>query len=126
MRKINIVKPFDFGIVMSNIAFEGSFNLIPSKYVFENFNEEVIKNMVKIQKDNISKSITKRYFLILDDCIAEDKMKQPIIKKLAIMGGHYNITTILTTLFFEERDKTCPCRWKAKSWGTFQGCTHSL
>jgi hypothetical protein len=99
MREINIIKPFDFGIVISNIAFEGSFNFIPSKYVFEDFNEEVIKNMVKIQKDNISKGITKRCFLILDDYIAEDEMKQPIMKKLAVMGRHYNITTILTSQY---------------------------
>jgi hypothetical protein len=37
--------------------------------------------------------------LILDDCIAEDEIKQPVMKKLAVMGRYYNITTILTTQY---------------------------
>ena len=99
MREINIHKQFDFGVVMSNTAWEGSFDYIPKKYIYEEFNEDVIKNLIKIQKDNLSKGINKRAFIILDDCIAEKEMEQPIMKKLAIMGRHYNITTIITTQY---------------------------
>jgi hypothetical protein len=97
MREMNIHKQFDFGVVMSNIAWEGSFDYVPKRYIFEDFSEEVIKNMIKLQKSNLSKEINKRAFIILDDCIAEKEIEQPIMKKLAIMGKHYNITTILTT-----------------------------
>jgi DNA replication protein DnaC len=47
IREINKEKPFDFGIVMSNTAWEGAFDYVPDKYVFENFSEKVIKNMMK-------------------------------------------------------------------------------
>lgn len=99
MREFSIHKPFDFGIVMSNTAWEGSFNYVPKKYVFEDFNEDILKNLIKIQKDNLSKSIEKRAFVLLDDCCSENKMKSPILKKLAIMGRHYLITVILSTQY---------------------------
>jgi DNA helicase HerA-like ATPase len=100
MKEINIHHPFDYGIVMSNTCFEKeSFDYIPKKYIFEEFNEAVIKNMIKIRKNNLSKGVQKYVFLILDDCIAEKEAENPIMKKLAIMGRHFNISTILTTQY---------------------------
>jgi hypothetical protein len=61
MREINkSKKPFDFGIVMSNTSWEGSFDYVPPKYIFEEFNENVLKNLIKIQKDNLQKKIASR------------------------------------------------------------------
>lgn len=100
MRELNIHNPFDYGIVMSNTSWEGFFSeFIPSKYIYENFNEDTIKSLIKLQKDNLTKGINKRAFLILDDCIAENEMKSPIMKKLSVMGRHFNLTTILTTQY---------------------------
>jgi hypothetical protein len=85
---------------MSNTSWEkGSFDYIPDKYIFEDFREDIITNMIKLQKSNLSENIHKRAFLILDDCVAENEIKSNVIKKLAIMGRHYNITTILTTQY---------------------------
>jgi hypothetical protein len=100
MKEINIHQPFDYGIVMSNTCFEKeSFDYIPKKYIFEEFNEDVIRNMIKLQKTNLSKEVQKHSFLLLDDCIAEKEVDNPIMKKLAIMGKHFNISTILTTQY---------------------------
>jgi DNA helicase HerA-like ATPase len=99
MREINTHNSFDYGIVRSNTAWENSFDYIPKKYIYEEFNENIIKNLIKIQKDNLSKGINKRAFIILDDCISEKEMEQPIMKKLAIQGRHYNLTTIVTTQY---------------------------
>jgi hypothetical protein len=56
----------------------------------------IILNLIKLQEDNLTKNIEKGFF-VLDDYIADNEMRTNIIKKLAIMGRHYNITTILTT-----------------------------
>jgi DNA replication protein DnaC len=96
MKEINIHQPFDYGIVMSNTRFEKeSFDYIPKKYIFE----DVIKNIIKLQKTNLSKGVQKHVFLILNDCIAEKEVDNPIMKKLAIMGRHFNISTILTSQY---------------------------
>jgi hypothetical protein len=55
--------------------------------------------MIKLQKTNLSKGVQKHAFLILDDCIAKREVENPIMKKLAIMGRHFNISTILTSQY---------------------------
>ncbi len=92
-------KPFDYGVVMSNTAWEGSFDYIPKKYIYEDFNEDVIKNLIKLQKNNLEKKIQKQAFIILDDCCSENEFTNNVIKKLFVMGRHYNISTILTTQY---------------------------
>lgn len=100
MREINICKPFDYGIVFSNTAWEGYFEkFVPKKYIHENFNEEIIKSILKIQKTNLQNNINKRCFIIFDDCCTENEFQSNILKKLAVMGRHYNITTILSTQY---------------------------
>jgi hypothetical protein len=65
IKELNIHKLFDYRIMISNTAWEkDSFNYIPEKYIFEDFNENIIKNMIKIQKDNLAKGIQKKAFLI--------------------------------------------------------------
>lgn len=101
MREINKENPFDYGIVFSNTAWEGSFDYIPHKYIHETYNESIVKNIIGIQKQNLKKSNNKikKAFIILDDCCSENEFKSPLLKKLAIMGRHYNITTFLTTQY---------------------------
>jgi DNA helicase HerA-like ATPase len=61
MREINKSnEPFDFGIVMSNTSWEGSFDYVPPNYVFEEFNENVLKNLIKIQKRTYRKRYTNK------------------------------------------------------------------
>jgi hypothetical protein len=99
MREFSIHNPFSYGVVMSNTAFEGSFSYIPNKYIYEEYDENVIKSMISIQKKNLMKGFRNRAFLILDDCCSENELSNDILKKLSIMGRHYLITTIVTTQY---------------------------
>lgn len=97
MRELTIHNKFDYGVVFSNTAWEGSFNYVPEKYIFEDFNEDVIKNILKLQKQLMSKNVNKRVFIILDDCCSENEFQSSIMKKLAIQARHYGVTTLITT-----------------------------
>lgn len=90
---------FDYGIVFSNTAWEGSFNYVPEQFVYEDYNEEVIEKLIKLQEDNLKKKINKQAFIILDDCCSENEYNSTILKKLFIMGRHYMISLILTTQY---------------------------
>lgn len=92
--------PFQFGIVFTNTAFEGSFPYIPKKYIFENFDENVLKNLMNIQKNNVKKGIVKQAFVIYDDCLDEpQQFHNETMKKLSTQLRHYNITMIITTQY---------------------------
>jgi hypothetical protein len=101
MRENSLSKtPFSFGIVFTNTAFEGSFPYIPKKYIYENFDENVLKNLMNIQKNNVKKGIHKEAFVILDDCLDDEKQwESPALKKLSTQLRHYNISLIITTQY---------------------------
>ena len=86
---------FDYGIVMCPTAFvEGCFDYIPSKYIHNEFNPEIVQNLMKLQQKNQDKQA----FLILDD-LGDDDLKHPVLKELAKKGRHYNITTFILTQY---------------------------
>lgn len=109
----------DYGVVFSNTAFEGSFDYIPPRYVFEEFSEPAIQNLIKIQKDMLVQAeakykraikkgklesgdpnpYKKRAFVLLDDCCSENEFHSATLKKLAVQGRHYNIVTVLSTQY---------------------------
>ena len=86
---------FDYGIVMCPTVFvEGCFDYIPSKYIHNEFNPEIVQNLMKLQQKNQDKQA----FLILDD-LGDDDLKHPVLKELAKKGHHYNITTFILTQY---------------------------
>ena len=109
----------DYGVVFSNTAFEGSFDYVPPRYVHEDYDEEILRSLIKVQKDMLIRAeakmakqvkkgkiepgmpnpYKKRAFVLLDDCCSENEFTSPMLKKLAIMGRHYNIVTILSTQY---------------------------
>ena len=101
MREIyNSKHPFDYGIVFCNTLFEDSFDYLPKKYLYENFDEDVLKNLMKLQKDNVKKGIKKRAFVIFDDCLDDKKQfSNETIRKLTTQLRHYNISVIFSTQY---------------------------
>ena len=114
----------DYGVVFSNMAFEGSFDYVPPRYVHEDYDEEILRSLIKVQKDMLIRAeakmakatkkgkipkradgtfgpnpYKKRAFVLLDNCCSENEFTSPMLKKLAIMGRHYNIVTILSTQY---------------------------
>jgi len=92
---------WDFGIVFSNTAWEnGNWDFIPKNYVFEEYNEEVLKNLMQIQKNNLKKNINTQAFVIFDDALDDkDQFTSTTLKKLSIQLRHYNISLIISTQY---------------------------
>lgn len=100
MRELSLLRPFDYGIVFTNTAFDGGFEYINNNsFIHEEFDEDILNNLIKIQKENKKRGVTKYAFVILDDCISGDEMKSKIIRKLFVSGRHYNISCILSTQY---------------------------
>jgi hypothetical protein len=99
----NYVSPekFDYGVVFCNTSWEqSSFDYLPEKYVYENYNETVLLNLMKLQKDNLAKNIKTSAFVIFDDCLDdEDQWTSKSLKKLTTQCRHYNISVIVSTQY---------------------------
>lgn len=106
---------FDYGLVFSNTSFEGAYEFLPDDYIYPEFNPAVIENLIQIQTkmilaadkkakkksldDSRRIAMRKRAFVLLDDCCSDREFDSPIMKKLAVQGRHYSITTILSTQY---------------------------
>lgn len=92
---------WDYGIVFSNTAWEnGSWDYLPEKYVYEEYVEKVLINLMAIQKKNLEKKINSSCFVIFDDCLDDkDQWTSSCMKKLSTQLRHYNITMIISTQY---------------------------
>lgn len=92
---------FDYGIVFSNTAWEdGAWNFLPQSYVYEEFDETILENLMKLQRNNLSKNINTSAFVIFDDCLDDqDQWTCKSIKKLSTQLRHYNISMIISTQY---------------------------
>jgi hypothetical protein len=92
---------FDYGIVFSNTAWEhGSWDYLPENFVYEEFNESALTNLMKLQKENHKKGIKTNAFVIFDDCLDDaEQFTGASIKKLSTQLRHYNITIIISTQY---------------------------
>ena len=96
MREAYVKNEFDYGIVFSNTLFEGTFQYIPKKYRYDDFDEDKVKSLMALQK----KHNNKRAFIIFDDCLDdENQWNNQTIKKLTTQLRHYNISMIITTQY---------------------------
>jgi hypothetical protein len=92
---------FDYGIVFSNTLWEdGSWDYLPENFVYKEFNEFALTNLMKLQKENHKKRIKTSAFVIFDDCLDDaDQFTSSFIKKLSTQLRHYNITIIISTQY---------------------------
>jgi hypothetical protein len=92
---------FDYGIVFSNTAWEsGSWSYLPENFVYKEFNEFALTNLMKLQKENHKKGIKTSAFVIFDDCLDNaDQFTLASIKKLSTQLRYYNITMIISTQY---------------------------
>ncbi len=92
---------FDYGIVFSNTSWENSaWNFLPGEYVYEEYNEKVLENLVKLQKKNLANDINTFAFVIFDDAL-DDKHQftSVVLKKLSVQLRHYNISLIISSQY---------------------------
>ena len=76
--------------------------LVPKLFIHEEFNSEIVNNMIKRQKMMIEKkhagdSIDARAFLILDDCLYDNKWCRDTCMRSVFMNGrHFKLLFLLT------------------------------
>lgn len=110
---------FDYGVAFSNTAFTGGLDYIPQNYIYDTFDEQVIDDLIAIQKDMLEQAeykhrraikkgkvpagspnkFKKVAFVLLDDCCVNREFHSEAIQRLATQGRHYNIVTILSTQY---------------------------
>lgn len=92
---------FDYGIVFSNTAWEhGSWDFLPKNYVYEEYDEKVLGNLMKIQKKNLEDKKDTSAFVVFDDCLDDkDQFTSSTLKKLSTQLRHYNISLIISTQY---------------------------
>lgn len=95
-------KKFDVGLVFCNTFFEDdSFDYIDkkNKLIHPEYDEKVLKNLMKIQAEKKEEGETTNAFVIFDDCIDAKQFQSPVLKNLCTQLRHYNITVIFSTQY---------------------------
>jgi len=93
-------KKVKYGIVFTTTNFTDSYDFIPENYVHSLYNEDIIKNLMEIQVNQIKENKkADPCFLVFDDMIGSIKFNSNIIKKLFSTFRHYNILIIISTQY---------------------------
>lgn len=96
-------KVFSYGLVFCNSHFDtnnSGFDYVPDEFIFPEYNEEALENLMNIQAKLVEKGITKHAYCILDDCLDDPKeFTSPVLKRLTTQCRHYNITVIFSTQY---------------------------
>ncbi len=101
----------DYGLVIAptHSSYLDFATVFPPAAVHENTDLTPLVNMLDTQKKILKKRGNRkiRYLcVVLDDCVADDKvMKHKIIKDIAYNGRHFHITSIWTTQYILEVPK---------------------
>lgn len=94
---------FNYGVVFSPTSFNGGYDFINDEYVYEHYDENIIKNILDKQKQAIElakedpKLKIPECFIIIDDGIGliETHNTKNIFNVLYATGRHYHISTFL-------------------------------
>ena len=76
--------------------------LVPKLFIHEEFNSEIVTNMLKrqkmmVEKKNNGENVDPRAFLILDDCLYDSKWtKETCMRAVFMNGRHWKLLFILT------------------------------
>ena len=77
-------------------------SLVPKLFIHEEFNSEIVDNMLKrqkmmVEKKNGGENIDPRAFLILDDCLYDNKWtKDRCMRSVFMNGRHWKLLFLLT------------------------------
>ena len=88
---------FSYGLCYSNTAFDGGFDYLPPKFVYQEYDENSLVTLMDIQANLVKKGVIKEAYVIFDDVIDSKTFNSPILKRLCTQLRHYHITCILST-----------------------------
>jgi hypothetical protein len=102
-------KDIPIGTVISGTEGANAFytKFVPSLFIHEDYTPDLIKNVIKRQKNVIDKmqrpggnAIDPRAFLILDDCLYDSTwIKDKNMRRIFMNGRHYKLLFVLTMQF---------------------------
>jgi len=76
--------------------------LVPKLFIHDEFNTEIVSNMLKrqrmmVEKRNAGENVDPRAFLILDDCLYDNKWtKDACMRSVFMNGSHWKLLFLLT------------------------------
>ena len=77
-------------------------SLVPKLFIHDTFNTEIVANMLKrqrmmVEKKNQGENVDPRAFLILDDCLYDNKWTKDVCMRSVFMNGrHWKLLFLLT------------------------------
>lgn len=90
-------KDFDWGLVITNTGFaDGNFDYIDKKFIHIKYDENVLKNLKRLQKKFIAAGKKPSGFVIFDDALFGKQWRSNEFLSLITQLRHYNITCILS------------------------------
>lgn len=92
-------KKLDYGLVFCKTSFNNSYNFLPEKYIHNDYNEEVIKNLLRIQIQQKENGNSKKAFIIFDDVLGSINLNSNFITELFTEYRHYNLTILFATQY---------------------------
>ena len=88
-------KKLSYGLVFCPTSFNEAYNFLPSKYIYSQYDEDAIINLINIQIKQIKENgRAKPCFIVFDDVIGSIDFNSPFFSKLVSTFRHYNITLI--------------------------------
>lgn len=89
-----------YGIVFCPTAFTGSYDFIPSQYVYNSYDINIVKRLMGIQvQQKKQNGYIEPAFIVFDDCIGSMDFNSNLINKLITSNRHYNLTIFLATQY---------------------------
>ena len=93
-------KKLNYGIVFCPTGFNNSYDYLPKKYLYAQFDENTLIQLVNLQISQIKQhGKAKPAFVVFDDCIGSINFTSPLFSKLVTTYRHYNILLIFTTQY---------------------------
>lgn len=90
---------YDFGLCFCGSAAtrEQFREIMPNEFVYDGIDIDKLKNLVKMQEEDVEKGIAKSCLLIIDDCGFQSKLfNTDVFRKIAMNGRHYKLFVIIS------------------------------
>lgn len=91
-----------YGIAFSHTAFrDGNLEYIPKKYIHNQYNPEIMRNLMSIQS-KLDDDNRHPAFVILDDCVIDSWVNCKFFSQMITQVRHYNLFVVITTQYVNK------------------------
>lgn len=95
----NVYNNFQYGLIFSKTLFNDNFDFMPKKYLYSNYNEQALKNLLDIQAGiRRAGKVPPPAVIVFDDMIVND-FRSKFFESLIFNHRHYNTSVILCSQY---------------------------